>query len=482
MKKRNLGVSLLALLAALALILPVLAVDFPGWLQGPAGETSQRAAAVTLYPQSAGEHIKYMTGSGGWFNPEQPVTRAELAQMLDRVVADVPDSTPSFYDVPWNAWYAPAVQKAAGLGLMTSSNGAFRPDDPATRAECAAALSAVLPYDVTVTQSFSDVPPEHWAWYAISRTASYGLFHGDGGGYFRPDDGLKRCEVVAVFNRLLDRTPDTSYISHHSGLPSFPDVPATHWAYADIMEATITHQCSNWLGAEIWTSVDGSASVQPTFPVEPTLPVAPSTPEPVPPTAPVQPSDSALSDGPQRIDGHLYWVVNGQFARSQSISGLYFDENGWYSTGNTELDGLLNSIVDQVTNDSMTRDQKLRALFDYTVNNYKYLTRPLVKKGAAGWEPDYALFFLKNGKGNCFSFAAAYCLLCRELGLPAYTVVGASGNANSPHGWVEMVLDGTVYMFDPELQWYYNNKTAKKVNLFKMQPSKVPAGVYRYIW
>ena len=43
-------------------------------------------------------------------------------------------------------------------------------------------------------------------------------------------------------------------------------------------------------------------------------------------------------------------------------------------------------------------------------------------------------------------------------------------------------MDGAVYMFDPELQWYCNNRTTKKVNLFKMQPSKVPSGVYRYIW
>ena len=37
-------------------------------------------------------------------------------------------------------------------------------------------------------------------------------------------------------------------------------------------------------------------------------------------------------------------------------------------------------------------------------------------------------------------------------------------------------------MFDPELQWYYNNKTAKNFNLFKMLPTQIPRGVYRYGW
>lgn len=475
-KLRNWAFGLLSALLAAALIVPAALII-------PAATAPARDAPVTLIPQGTGSHTKYMDGSGGWFRPEQDVTRAELAQMLSAVTADAPSSAPAFYDVPWDAWYALAVQKAAGLGLMSGADGAFRPDDPATRAECASALSLLLPYDAwDGAQTFSDVPTGHWAYLSIARTAAYGLFQGDSSGLFRPDDGLKRCEAVTVFNRLLGRTPDTAYLSHHTGLPSFPDVPATHWAYADIMEATITHQYSNWLGREIWTSADAPAPAQPALPAEPTLPAASFTSEPVQTAAPVPPSGGTLSDGPQRVGGRLYWYVNGEPVRSQSVSGLYFDENGCYTTGNAELDEKLNAIVEELIDDSMTRDQKLRVLFNYTVNNYKYLARPLVKKGATGWEPDYALFFLKNGKGNCFSFAAAYCLLCRELGLPAYTVVGASGSANSPHGWVEMVLDGTAYMFDPELQWYYNNKTSKKVDLFKMQPSKVPSGVYRYIW
>lgn len=466
-KRKSRGTSLLALFTVLAFILPALATDLTlsNRLQNSGGGSASRTAAVMLLPQDSGEHIQYMTGSDGLFCPEQPVTRAELAQMLSRIVAEAPHSTPSFYDVPWNAWYAPAVQKAAGLGLMTSSGGAFRPNDPATRAECAAALSPVVPYDVTVTQSFPDVGSDHWAWYAISRTASYGLFRGDDMGYFHPNDSLKRCEVVAVFNRLLGRSPDTAYLAQHSELSVFPDVSTDHWAYADIMEAAVTHQCAPHLTPEVWVST-GDAPI----PAEPQ------------PSAPTEPTATTLTDGPQRINGRLYWVANGQFMRNQNVGGLYFDENGCYTTKNAELDVLLNDIVNKLTDNSMSQDQKLRALFNYTVNNYKYLARPIVSKGATGWEPDYALSFLKTGKGNCFSFAAAYCLMCQELGLPAYTVVGASGEAGSPHGWVEIVMDGTLYMFDPELQWYYNNKTSQKVDLFKMQPSQVPSNVYRYIW
>lgn len=461
-KLRNWGAVLLSALLAAALTIPAAAA--------PA-----RDAPVMLIPQDTGSHAKYMDGSGGWFHPEQEVTRAELAQMLSAVTADAPSSAPAFYDVPRDAWYAPAVQKAAGLGLMSGTDGAFRPNDSATRAECAAALALLLPYDAwSGMQTFPDVPTGHWAYLPIARTAAYGLFRGDGTGLFHPGDGLKRCEATAVFNRLLGRTPDTAYLSHHTGLPSFPDVPATHWAYADVMEAAVTHQCSNWLGREIWISADTPALVQPALPEEPTLPTASSTPEP----AQTPSSGSALPDGPQRIDGRLYWYVNGEPVRSQSVSGLYFDENGCYTTGNAELDEKLNAIVEELTDDSMTRDQKLRVLFNYVRDNFKYLKRPLISKGQTGWEPEYALFFLNNGKGNCYSFSAAYCLLCRELGLPAYTVVGSV--LNSPHGWVEIVLDGSVYMFDTQLEWRYLHDWGRSgYDFFKMSPSRTPV---QYTW
>ena len=52
-------------------------------------------------------------------------------------------------------------------------------------------------------------------------------------------------------------------------------------------------------------------------------------------------------------------------------------------------------------------------------------------------------------------------------------VVGGLGASNSPHGWVEINLDGTTYMFDPQLEWRYLHDYGRTgYNLFKMLPSK----------
>lgn len=460
-QKMKKAAAAIALLAALVLLIPAAAAQYQsGFGDGSGGYQPVRTAPVMLIAQDGGSHIKYMNGSDGWFRPEDNVTRAELAQILAGVTADLPASVPRFEDVPQQAWYAPAVGKAAGLGLMTGADGFFRPDEPATRAECAAALALTLPYDAwSDGRTFPDVPTGHPAWQAISRTAAYGLFQGDDNGLFHPDDGLSRCEAAAVFNRLLGRIPDYAYMQSQTDLRVFPDVPPSHWAFADVMEASVTHQCTSaWNGREVWTSAVS----------EPTLVTAPS-PSPSAPAPDPEPSQPALADGPQRIDGRLYWVVEGEFVREQSVSGLYFDENGCYTTGDAELDTTLNAIVEELTDDSMSRDQKLEVLFNYCRDNFKYLKRPLISKGQTGWEPAYAAYFLKNGKGNCYNFSAAYCLLCRELGLPAYTVVGRA--LNSPHGWVEIELDGAVYLFDPQLAWRYLHDWGRTGYNFFKQPA-----------
>ena len=50
-----------------------------------------------------------------------------------------------FVDVADNAWYAKAVEQAAKLGLMTGDgNGNFRPEEPVTRAELATVVARLM--------------------------------------------------------------------------------------------------------------------------------------------------------------------------------------------------------------------------------------------------------------------------------------------------------------------------------------------------
>ena len=72
-------------------------------------------------------------------------------------------------------------------------------------------------------------------------------------GTFQPEDEISRAEVVTIVNRLLGREADQDYIaSGPRGLVRFPDVPSSHWAYYDILEASNHHEADLSGDPEVW--------------------------------------------------------------------------------------------------------------------------------------------------------------------------------------------------------------------------------------
>ena len=75
----------------------------------------------------------------------------------------------------------------------------------------------------------------------------------------------------------------------------------------------------------------------------------------------------------------------------------------------------------------------------------------------------YANKIFSTGKGDCYNFTAAFCFLARALGYEASSIAGVCGyvwnsTAAITHGWVEIVMDGNVYLFDPQIE-NYNNRS-----------------------
>lgn len=381
--------------------------------------------ALVLRREGA-EHLKYMDGDKwGRFRPEEPLTRAEAAVLLCSLLDEPPSLKGRFSDVPDDAPYAEAVCTLARAGVLPGdAEGRFRPEEALTRAECAQAAAFFLP-EGRRPVTFDDVPDDAPYYDAVCKAAASGLFRKPADGLFHPDDPLTRAEAAAVFNRLLGRTPDPETIRTSPLVRVFPDVPVSHWAYEQIMEATIDHEQRPLAVGELWTSL---------------------TAEP-----------PGLADGFHSIEGRLYCVQNGYFLYGGVQDGFRFDEEGHYTTGRPALDRRLSAIIRDTTDSSMTDRQKLRAVFNYVRDNFTYIPRALISSRQSGWEPAYAEAFLRDGRGNCFSFAAAFCLLARQLGFDAHTVVGELGRRRQPHGWVEIEIDGRACVFDPELEMKYND-------------------------
>ena len=85
---------------------------------------------------------------------------------------------------------------------------------------------------------FTDISG-HWAEDYINRAAAAGWINGYADGTFRPNAYITRAEAVTLINRMLDRAPDANHLL--ADMVRWPDNPETAWYYADIQEATNSH-------------------------------------------------------------------------------------------------------------------------------------------------------------------------------------------------------------------------------------------------
>lgn len=196
---------------------------------------------------SQGSHNPYINGFGADFRPDAFVTRAQMAAMLARNLSDdagtASANVVNYDDVSATHWAASDIEKAQSAGIMNGMNATqFVPEGSITRAQMAtiayrwiqqqSADASSSTTQATDGAGFTDVSADLWASDAIAYVQSAGLMTGYNDGTFKPDSKLTRAEAVKVLNVLFKRTPVTGVTT-----PTFTDVAATHWAYADIEAA-----------------------------------------------------------------------------------------------------------------------------------------------------------------------------------------------------------------------------------------------------
>lgn len=224
---------------------------------------SDGATAGNIFTeQNPGVHGAYIAGTGNnMFAPDRSMTRAEAVVMLTRLYYGDSAKTgfvPSFTDTLPNAWYSSYLGWAQQQGLL-DSNSFFRPNAAITRAEFLDLLfrfQRVEPTANTGSSAFSDL-------YGISaRSAAeiayatnHGWIFGYTDGTFRPNNTISRSEIVAMTNRVVNRVPDKAKIfANMSSLRVFTDVPASNWAFYDVMEACNAHYyTNNGVNGEQWS-------------------------------------------------------------------------------------------------------------------------------------------------------------------------------------------------------------------------------------
>ncbi len=140
-------------------------------------------------------------------------------------------TTGSYSDLPSDHWAFAAAEKLRDLGAFWGCEpGLFCPDLPLTRANAAYGITHLIDgsYAALGGPAFSDISGSHWAYDSVQEMAARYITYGCGNGQFCPEGTVSRA-AMAVFVRRA-----TGIAYEEPNLPTYNDVPKSHWAYGSI--------------------------------------------------------------------------------------------------------------------------------------------------------------------------------------------------------------------------------------------------------
>lgn len=208
---------------------------------------------ITVYPipdigLNLTDHIAYIKGyPDGTVRPNGTLTRAEAAAMLYRVFKPgtlKEGDLNAFTDMKGH-WAQKYVAALADKGVIKgTSKTTFSPNAPIKRQELFTMIGRMFgeayTTDGVIGSTFADIGSGYYVRY-INLLYTLGLVKGDNSSTVRPADNITRAETAALLNRLLLRSPAVESSSTVDNAKTWPDNPVGAWYYADIMEASNSH-------------------------------------------------------------------------------------------------------------------------------------------------------------------------------------------------------------------------------------------------
>lgn len=156
----------------------------------------------------------------GSFAPRETLSRAQFTKMVATLLGINSQNTPIFVDTPANRWYTASIQGAYEQGIVNGyPGGNFDPNDPITREEMAKVLTNAMLWlnpdvfpnspDYAAAETFRDYNRVgNWAQEPISRMLEEGILIGKTNGILDPKGNATRAEAATVLVRLLERMSD----------------------------------------------------------------------------------------------------------------------------------------------------------------------------------------------------------------------------------------------------------------------------------
>lgn len=150
--------------------------------------------------------LKYFSGDEyGRFNPGKNITRAEFASVIAKALGvntDIYKGLYSFPDVGTGQWYSGVVYWARYSGVMSGSDGRFRPNDPISRQEMCTVMKNALSLPSYSAAPFTDhYLIASWAVDGVYACRALGLVNGFTDGSFGPNENTRRRDAAIVLSK-----------------------------------------------------------------------------------------------------------------------------------------------------------------------------------------------------------------------------------------------------------------------------------------
>ena len=166
------------------------------------------------------------------------VTAAAVAPLMTAAPSLAQTTQSRFSDVPSNYWASQFIQELSQRGVIAGfPDGRFRPEEAVTRAQFAAMINnAFQKSPQRQAINFVDVPSNFWASNAIRQSYTIGFLSGYPGNRFEPNQAIPRQQVLVSLANGLNYSPTANT---QSTLQTFSDnFNIADWARSPIAAAT----------------------------------------------------------------------------------------------------------------------------------------------------------------------------------------------------------------------------------------------------
>ena len=204
--------------------------------------TAAGVAGVAATTQGADATTNAAGAASGKAQTPAATSTAQVPDIGTAIPSEAAISAPQdvivFDDVPDGYWAEPYIDALSSRGLIAGyDDGTFRPDQPVTRAQIANIVSKT--FDLTVdkeTLEFSDVASDYWARESIGEAVQGGFMTGFPDKTFQPNEPVTRTQAFTTLVTGLGIAAPTNV---QATLDRYADANAIpNWANEKIAAAT----------------------------------------------------------------------------------------------------------------------------------------------------------------------------------------------------------------------------------------------------